>query len=152
TAHRGQNTPFQANIDTILRTPGIGRADVWVFDATSLGSPMGGSPLTVLTLFGDTPRALATSPDGHTVYAATFHSGNRTTTVSEGVVCNDGNLNNNTVPGPCTVSGVTYPGGMPLPERSSDGVGRPETGLIVKFNAGAGEWRDQLNRNWNNAV
>jgi hypothetical protein len=26
-------------------------------------------------LFGDTPRALAKSPDGGTVYAAVFHSG-----------------------------------------------------------------------------
>jgi DNA-binding beta-propeller fold protein YncE len=151
-AHRGQNTPFHATIDTILKTPGIGRADVWVFDATNLGAPMGGTPLTIVTLFGDTPRALAVSPDGNSVYAAVFQSGNRTATVSEGVVCNDSNLNNNTVPGPCTIGGVSYPGGMPLPERSSDGVGRPETGLIVKFNAAANQWRDQLNRNWNNAI
>ena len=152
TAHRGQNTPHQATIDTILRTPGIGRADVWVFDAANPGSTLGGTPLTIVTLFGDTPRALAVSPTGGFVYAAVFHSGNRTTTVSEGVVCNDGNLNNNTVPGACTINGTSYPGGLPLPERSSDGVGRPETGLIVKFNQGAGQWRDQLNRNWNNAV
>ncbi|MGH7341115.1 MAG: hypothetical protein ACREKH_11540, partial [Candidatus Rokuibacteriota bacterium] len=32
TAHRGQNTPFQATIEAIVTTPGIGRADVWVFD------------------------------------------------------------------------------------------------------------------------
>ena len=42
------------------------------------------------TLFGDTPRALAVSPDGSTVYAAVFHSGNQTTPLSEGVVCNGG--------------------------------------------------------------
>ena len=30
TAHRGQNVPF----DPQLTTPGVGRADVWVFDAT----------------------------------------------------------------------------------------------------------------------
>ena len=29
---------------------------------------------------------------------------------------------------------------------------RPETGLIVKFNNGVSQWRDQLGRNWNNAV
>jgi len=152
TAHRGQNTPFHSTIETTLRAPGVGRADVWVFDAANLGSPMGGTPLTIVTLFGDTPRALAVSPDGTRVYAAVFHSGNRTTTVSEGVVCDDGNLNNNTVPGPCTLSGTSYPGGLPLPERSSDGVGRPETGLIVRFHAASGQWRDQLNRNWNNGV
>ena len=46
----------------------------------------GGDPLAIVTLFGDTPRALATSPDGSSVYAAVFHSGNRTTTVTEGAV------------------------------------------------------------------
>src|SRR5262249_38105751 len=71
-------------------TPGIGRADVWVFDATNLGSTLGGAPLTVLTMFGDTPRALAVSPNGSTVYAAVFQSGNQTTALSEGVVCDGG--------------------------------------------------------------
>ncbi len=66
----------------MLTTPGIGRADVWVFDGTSLGSSLGGDPLTIVTLFGDTPRALTVSPDGNTVYAAVFHSGNQTTTLS----------------------------------------------------------------------
>jgi YVTN family beta-propeller protein len=42
----------------------IGRADVWVFDATNLGASLGGTPLTTVSLFGDTPRALAVSPDG----------------------------------------------------------------------------------------
>ena len=51
TAHRGQNNPA----DPQLTTAGIGRADVWVFDAKSSSS----SPLTILTLFTDTPRALA---------------------------------------------------------------------------------------------
>jgi 6-phosphogluconolactonase (cycloisomerase 2 family) len=32
-AHRGQNVPF----DPQLTTPGVGRADVWVFDAQNLG-------------------------------------------------------------------------------------------------------------------
>ncbi|MFM7141031.1 MAG: YncE family protein, partial [Alphaproteobacteria bacterium] len=83
-AHRGQNRPG----DPQLTTPGVGRADVWVFDATQPGAALGGTPLTILSLFGDTPRALAATPDGSTVYAAVFHSGNRTTTVTEGAVCN----------------------------------------------------------------
>ena len=76
-----------------------------MFDATNLGATLGGTPLTILTLFGDTPRALAVTPDGSTVYAAVFHSGNRTTTVSEGAVCDTDstNLNNNTVQGACTI-------------------------------------------------
>lgn len=39
TAHRGQNLPF----DPQLTTPGVGRADVWVFDADALGSSLGGN-------------------------------------------------------------------------------------------------------------
>src|SRR4029079_3951161 len=54
TAHRGQTAPC----DPHLTPPGVGRADVWVFDATNLGpSTLGGAPLTIITLFTDTPRA-----------------------------------------------------------------------------------------------
>jgi DNA-binding beta-propeller fold protein YncE len=142
TAHRGQNSP----VDPQLTTPGVGRADVWVFDATNLGTALGGTPLAIITLFGDTPRALAVSPDGSTVYAAVFHSGNRTTAITEGVVC-DGGAN----AGPCTVSGVTYPGGLPAPNANiPQNITGPETGLIVKYNGT--HWADQLGRNWDNAV
>src|SRR5262245_58930149 len=65
TAHRGQNIPF----DPQLTTQSVGRADVWVFDAADLGNSLGGNPLHILTLFTDTSRALAVSPDGSTVYA-----------------------------------------------------------------------------------
>jgi YVTN family beta-propeller protein len=150
TAHRGQNGIG----DPQLTTPGVGRADVWVFDALALGpASMGGTPLGVVTLFGDTPRALAVAPGGGTVYAAVFHSGNRTTTVTEGAVCND-SVVNGLVSGPCTVAGVSMPGGLPLPETNVELIRRPETGLIVKFNPapGVNQWQDQLGRNWNNAV
>jgi len=60
TAHRGQNLPT----DPQLTTPGVGRADVWVFDADGLGDSLGGTPLAIVTLFTDTPRALAVTPDG----------------------------------------------------------------------------------------
>src|SRR4029079_674622 len=93
--------------DPQLITAGVGRADVWVFDATSLGNAVGGVPLRIVTLFTDTPRALAVSPDGNTVYAAGFHTGNQTTTVGEGAVC-DGF----TGAGPCTGEGITSPGGL----------------------------------------
>src|SRR5262249_44873364 len=44
-AHRGQNAPF----DPQLTTPGVGRADVWVFDANNLGGSLGGDPLTIIS-------------------------------------------------------------------------------------------------------
>ena len=88
TARRGQNLPD--SVPPNLTTPGTPRALVYVFDATNLGTALGGSPETIIELFGDTPRALAASPDGHTVYAAIFQSGNQTTTVTEGAVCDGG--------------------------------------------------------------
>jgi DNA-binding beta-propeller fold protein YncE len=129
TAHRGQNTPLHATIETELTTEGIGRADVWVFDATDLGTSLGGDAETILTLFGDTPRALAVSPDGSTVYAAVFHSGNQTTALSEGLVPNGGE-----------------PTGLPDPTTDHLGVPQPEVGLIVRYNGS--QWLDELGRDW----
>ncbi|MEW6167464.1 MAG: hypothetical protein AB1651_07180 [Pseudomonadota bacterium] len=108
TAHRGQNAPF----DPQLKTPGIGRADVWVFDAASPGAGAG-TPAKILTLFGDTPRPLAVTPDRKTVYAGIHFSGNRST-----VLFND-----------ALAGGLDKPG----PQASADGVEQPVTGLIVKY-------------------
>lgn len=147
TAHRGQNSPW-INVDNPgeLTTPGIGRADVWVFDAAAPGGRAGGTALSVLTLFTDTPRALAVSPDGNTVYAAGFHSGNRTTVVNEGNVCDGGPS-----AAACTLdSRGSAPGGLPGPTTDADQVPGPETGLIVKFQGG--RWVDQLARVWDGAV
>src|SRR5262249_36808757 len=137
-AHRGQNVPF----DPQLTTPGIGRADVWVFDATNLGAAFGGVPLTIVTLFGDTPRALATNADGSVVYAAVFHSGNQTTSLNEHTVC-DGGVNAN-----CSIDGIPMPGGLPEPTANVEGIHGPEVGLIVKFNPSNGAWQDELGRDW----
>src|SRR5262249_7998134 len=68
-AHRGQTRPG----DPQLTPAGVGRADVWVFNAAGLDTTLGGTPLSIITLFGDTPRALATN--GSTVWAAVFESG-----------------------------------------------------------------------------
>jgi DNA-binding beta-propeller fold protein YncE len=130
TAHRGQNVPY----DPQLTTPGVGRADVWVFDADHLGGTLSGTPLTIVTLFTDTPRALAVSPDGSKVYAAGFHSGNRTTTVHEVLVPNGGEA----------------AGGVPGPNTNVEGVPHPEVGIIVKFNGT--HWVDELNRVWDDKV
>ncbi len=123
TAHRGQNIPF----DPQLSTPGVGRADVWVFDADGLGSDLAGTPLTIITLFTDTPRALAVTPDGTRVYAAGFHTGNRTTTVPE-TALTDG----------------FGPDGAPGPATNAEGRPAPEVGAIVKWNGT--HWVDALGR------
>ena len=150
TAHRGQSSGVPP---TDLTTAGLGRADVWVFDATNLGTSFGGTPLTKLTFFGDTPRALAASPSGNRVYAAVFHSGNRTAAINELGICNDGSGSaSNTVAPGCTVNGVALPGGTPNPDTNVQGVKGPEVGLIVKFNPVSGHWQDRLARSWDPAI
>jgi YVTN family beta-propeller protein len=124
-AHRGQNSL----VDPSLRIRGTGRADVWVFDSKNTGEGPAGKPLAIVTLFGDSPRALAASPDGKRVYAAIFRSGNRTTTLP-----------------PAAIKG--FP--KPPPNDSDDGVLEPTTGIIVKFSNGV--WQDELGRNYNNVV
>jgi DNA-binding beta-propeller fold protein YncE len=123
TAHRGQNIPF----DPQLRTPGVGRADVWVFDADGLGNGLGGTPMNIITLFTDTPRALAVTPDGARVYAAGFHTGNRTAAVPETAIP-DG----------------FGPDGVPGPATNAEGRPAPEVGAIVKWNGT--HWVDALGR------
>jgi DNA-binding beta-propeller fold protein YncE len=130
TAHRGQNSP----IDPQLTTPGVGRADVWVFDARDAGD----GPITIISLFADTPRALAVSPDGAKVYAAGFHSGNQTTTIF-GLAVTDGN----------TAAADGF--GLPAPATNFQGIHQPEEGLIVKFDGQ--HWRDQATgRIWDSKV
>jgi len=130
TAHRGQNNPN----DPQLTIPSVGRADVWVFDTLHLGRSLEDSPLNIITLYGDTPRALAVSPDGRTVYAAVFLSGNRTTVIHEKLIPNGGEAL----------------GGLPHPNTNFQGIPQTEVGLIVKFNGI--HWLDELGRTWDHAV
>ncbi len=147
TAHRGQHRTHSSISgvtgagDPQLTTEGIGRADVWVFDATNLGATIGGTPIQILSFFADTPRALATSPNRGTVYAAAFHSGNRTTSIAETVVPNG-------FDGAAPSGGA--PGGVAGPANNADGAAAPETGLIVKFDGA--HWLDSLGRQWDSLV
>ena len=117
-AHRGQNRPG----DPQLLVGGVGRSDVWVFDATSLGANLGGTPIALLNLFGDTPRALAVSPDGATVYAAVFHSGDQTTVVVQGAI-----------PTPPPTPDYVNPAGGTIPT--------PQVGVMLKYQSGT-TWVD----------
>jgi DNA-binding beta-propeller fold protein YncE len=154
TAHRGQQRtdPSIAAVpgagDPQLTTPGVPRADVWVFDPANLGSTFGGTPLRIVSFFTDTPRALAVSPDKNTVYVAGFKTGNQTTTVMVPMVCQGFQPNR-----PCLApDGSISPGGNPGPATDSLGEPAPEVALIVKFNNITGHWQDELNRVWDNAI
>jgi DNA-binding beta-propeller fold protein YncE len=154
TAHRGQQRtdPSIANVpgagDPQFTTPGVPRADVWVFDPANLGNTLGGTPLKIMSFFTDTPRALAVSPDKNTVYVAGFKTGNQTSIVLEPLVCPGFQPNN-----PCLNSNLSVsPGGNPGPATNFEGKQAPEVALIVKFNNATGHWEDELHRNWNNAI
>jgi YVTN family beta-propeller protein len=127
-AHRGQNRPG----DPQLLAGGVGRSDVWVFDATDLdgtvNAPLAGKPLTVLSLFGDTPRALAVTPNGATVYAAVFHSGDQTTAVpTTPAIPTPGPLPSLPVP-------VVTP---PPPAPVTDPLPAPQVGVMLKYQSGS---------------
>ena len=131
TARRGQNLP--ASVPPLLTTAGVPRALVWAFDVNDLGSSLTGTPVGIVELFGDTPRALAVSEDGATVYAAVFQSGNRTTTVTGARVAR---------------TALTPNGLPPAPVGATPDA--PVTGLIVR-NSGP-QWLDEIGRDWSNAV
>ena len=147
-AHRGQNSPYTnpANPGELI-TPGVGRSDVWVFDANATGPGPGGKPIAVVSLFGDSPGPLAVTPDGRTVYVGVFKSGNQTTIVGRVLVCEGG-----VEAKPCETApgGPVAPGGLPPPNASSEGIPMPEAGLIVKWD-GKG-WKDELNRDWSDVI
>jgi DNA-binding beta-propeller fold protein YncE len=90
TAHRGQNvTDAKGDFrDPQLFRPGTGRADVFVYNTSNLGPVNAEKPVTILSLFTDSPRALAVGKDK--VYAAGFLSGNQTSLVKYQLVVDRG--------------------------------------------------------------
>lgn len=152
-AHRGQQLTHVSLKgvpgagDPKLTTPGVPRADVWVFNPDNLSPQVGGVPVRIMNFFADTPRALAVSPDRNTVYVAAFKSGNQTASVNEELVCESFELNK-----PCDIKGTKSPGGRLGPATNAEGKPAPKTGLIVKFNRDKGQWQDVIGRNWTPAM
>src|SRR5262245_13758376 len=90
--------------------------------------------LTTIDLFGDDPRALAANAAGTEVYAVVLESGNRTTALFEDLV---------------TAGGGPPP---PNPPRSPALGPAPAVGLVVQFDQGSGQWRDETGGNWSGFV
>jgi len=156
-ARRGQNHPD----DTVNETqvPGLGRADVWVFDADAPGAGFGGDPLTIVTLFADKPGALAATPDGSQVYVSIFSSGNGSSVINDEAICGStgpagtGQLSSQD-DGPCALAnGGTSPGGVPAPNQDlMDGTPNPRTGILTQLDRATGAWLDVLGRDHRAAV
>ena len=106
---------------------------------------------TSINIAGEDPRALAVSPDGNTVYAAIFESGNGTTTLSGGGSVSAGNAVSRPE-GP-------YAGQNPPPNNGNSfnpplnpAIGTPpETALIVRKDA-QNRWKDDNNGDWTNFI
>lgn len=166
-AHRGQHLthPSLRDVpgagDPELHTPSVPRADIWVFDTENLGDAVGGIPNRIINLFGDSPRALAVSPDESQVYVAVFHSGNQTSAVHEAVMCY-GYEDDDYGRHPCQImDGITspagiadgwLPGGRTAPGTNAEGVYQPWTSMIVQYDRQSGEWRDSAGRNFSNGI
>ena len=106
---------------------------------------------TRINIAGEDPRALAVSPDGNTVYAAIFESGNGTTALSGGESVSAGNAVSRPE-GP-------YAGQNPPPNNGNSfrpainpAIGiPPQTALIVRKDT-QNRWKDDNNGDWSNFI
>lgn len=106
---------------------------------------------TRIKIAGEDPRALAVSPDGNTVYAAIFESGNGTTALSGGESVSAGNV--------VSRPESPYAGRNPPPNDGNrfsppinPAIGTPpKTALIVRKDT-QNRWKDDNNGDWTNFV
>ena len=145
TAHRGQNRPG----DPQLTTPGVGRADVWVFDA-------------------DEPRQHARRHAPHHRHALRRHAARprrqprrrhglrrrlslRATRPPRSPRARSAMAASGAAP--ASSAEPPIPAGCPRPTSTSRAAPQPEVGLIVRFNnVTNGHWEDELGRDWDAGV
>ena len=116
---------------------------VQVFDPLNLTTP----PIEI-PIDGEDPRALCVSPDGNTVYAAIFESGNASTLLNAG----HGIDMLRVVNFPSTPYGGVNPppngpGGTFVPPQTPGNPPPPGVGLIIKKNS-FGQWVDDNGADW----
>lgn len=103
-----------------------------------------GATVTRINIAGSSPRALAASPDGTSVYLAIFESGNHSTIVPRASV--------NSTAGPYAGQNPPPNSGTAFsPPRTPGQPTPPRVNQIVRKNS-AGQWMDGNNRNWSQFV
>ncbi len=124
---------------------------VQVFDLADLSLPPQQIPI-----FGEEPRALAVSPDGSTVYAAIFESGNGTTILGGDKIAEQQMFPPNVVNHPSGPWGGANPppnaaGGGFSPPLNPALPAPPQVSHIVRKNDN-GRWLDDFGGDWTNSV
>ncbi len=118
---------------------------VQVFDLADLAA----AP-TVVPIDAEDPRALAVSPDGNTVYAAIFESGNATTSLGGGSTMAGGFPPNVVDLGSTPHGGANPPpndGGSFDPPQNGANTTPPRVSMIVRKDD-QGAWRDDTGADW----
>ena len=109
---------------------------VAVFELNDLAAPP-----QILAIEGEDPRALAVSPDGATVYAAVFQSGNHTTLAPWEFVSDSSGPYQGVNPPPN--AGVAFD-----PPLNPDLPPAPPGSIIVRKDAATGQWLDDVGGDW----
>ena len=117
------------------------------------------APITEVPIKGESPRAMAVSPDGSTVYAAVFESGNGTTVLGGGSTAGINGAVLAFPPNAVTDASGPYGGINPppnfgtifVPAQNPAAGTPPAVGLIVRDN-GSGNWFDDNNGDWTDLV
>jgi YVTN family beta-propeller protein len=123
---------------------------VQVFETTT------GAHITNVDIFGEDPREMAVSPDGQTVYAAIFESGNNTTVIGGGLAVSQTlSFPPNVASDPAGPHGGVNPppndGANFSPTLNGSNPTAPRVALILKKDA-AGSWIDDTGADWTSLV
>ena len=114
-----------------------------------------GAPPTDIDIVGEEPRAMTVSPDGSTVYAAIFESGNDSTVLGGGLTMGADAFPPNVVNDAAGPYGGLNPppndGALFSPPINPANPSAPGVGMIVKKN-GAGQWMDDNGGDWTDLV
>jgi DNA-binding beta-propeller fold protein YncE len=127
------------------------------FSLVQVVNPSNLLTVTNIAIDGKRPRAMAVSPDGSTVYAAIFQSGNASTIISTGI----GPLQSLPPANPVTFPDTPYGGVDPPPNRGTNffpalnatlsNAPAPIAGMIVKKNT-TGRWMDDNQGDWTDFI